>query len=212
MRSTEHHTYLRYTAGAMSILAAIAIVLLQSSAKARALPDGATAVTSNAADVPAFMVSLTEGGSLPSEAKATCDNRAAGSFQSTAGLILEHYYPDAKAVLEQKVQYMPGIKATAQSEYDQAETASSNPRFIRKSGLAFETIDGAQGAYYTVTAGCVEDANPASTKVYYLARLVQDATYADIRVEMYASSPDSARTQVRAIMQKVKTLNYASLK
>jgi hypothetical protein len=106
----------------MFIPAAIAIALLQPSATARALPDGATDVTSNVSNVPNFLV------------------------------------------------------------------------------------------YYSVTAGCVENANPASTKTSYLARLVQGTTLVDVSVEIYASTPERARTQVRAILQKVGTLDYAALK
>lgn len=187
---------------ALLLLAPGSPVISAQSAKTRVLPAAATDGTSSVSNVPNFMVVLDEGGSLPSEPKATCDNSASGSFKSTAGVHLEHYFADAKTTFDQKVgvlrQYM-GLKQAAESE------AAGAP-------VVAEAMTGGEAMYFVTTHQCVQDANPSSTQVSYLMRVIHDTTYAEIRVTMYAASPDAARKYAREIAQKISALDYASLK
>lgn len=191
-----------FVLGSLLLLTQAGSVAVAQAAKTHVLPAIATDATSNVSNMPNFMVLLDEGGTVPSEPKATCDNRAAGNSRSNAGVHLEHYFPDAKATFDQKVgvlrQYM-GLKQAAQSE------AGSAP-------VVFETIDGAEAAYFVATGPCIQDANPASSQVSYMVRVIHDTTYADIRVTMYAASPDAARKYAREMLQKISALNYAALK
>ena len=177
-------------------------VVSAQAAKTHVLPSAATEGTSNVSNVPNFMVLLDEGGTVPSEPKATCDNSASGSFKSNAGLHLEHYFPEAKTTFDQKVsvlrQYM-GLKQAAESE------AAGAP-------VVAEAMDGAEAMYFVATRPCVQDANPTSSQVSYMVRVIHDTTYADIRITMYAASPDAARKYAREMMQKIGTLNYAAMK
>jgi len=179
-----------------------------------ALPASATEVTSMASNVPNFMVTLDEGGTVPSEPKATCDGLAASmSSASTVGLHLEHYFPAAKDVFDQKAtvlrQYM-GVKTAVQAESNTKVMGSDDAPAV--SAIVVETLDAMEAAYFVRTTPCVENANPKATMVYYQVRLMRDATYADIIVRLYAAGPDPARKLAREIMQKAAALNYAALK
>lgn len=211
----------------ISILAALAIIAAQApspggavayaqgSNKNYALPADATEVENVVANVPNVMVTLDEGGTVPSEAKSTCDNRPGGSFKSTAGLNLGHYFAGGKAGFDQQVaayQAMGGYLKAAVGEEWGKFTADSPPGFIRKSAVTFETLGGASAAYFTVTLACVENANPTSTQTYYYAQSSQDSNWLLVTINMYAAGPDTARKYAQEIIQKVKALDYASLK
>ena len=148
------------------------------------------------------MVTMDEGGAVPSEPGATCDNRPDGNSQSTAGFHLEHYYAGAKDTFDQKVavlgQYM-GLKPAVQGAAGAA-------------AVVLETLDGAEAAYFVAPQQCVQDAHPTATRVHYQVRLIRDTTYADITIDLYASSVDPARRYAREIMQKIGALDYASVK
>jgi len=213
----------------ISIVAAFAIVASQAllpggsaayaqgSSKNFALPAGTTDVENIVSNVPNFQASLTEGGTVPSEAKSTCDNRADGSFKSTVGLNLAHYFAGGKSGLDQQVaayQAMGGFLKMAVGEaHDKVEAEAQGRRpFVRKSAVTFETVGGASAGYFTVTYGCVQDANPASTVTYYTAHSTQDSNWLIVSIQMYAAGPDLARKYALEILQKVKALDYASLK
>lgn len=213
----------------ISIVAAVAIVAAQAllpggsgayaqgSNKNFALPAAATEVENVVSNVPNFQASLSEGGTVPSEAKSTCDNRADGSFKSTVGLNLIHYFPGGKDGLDQQVaayQAMGGfLKMAVNGAHEGIEAEAQGRRpFVRKSAVTFETVGGASAGYFTVTYGCVQDANPTSTVTYYTAHSTQDSNWLIVSVEMYAAGPDLARKYALDIIQKVKSLDYASLK
>jgi hypothetical protein len=200
------HPY-RTLASAIVIVALVgsshgSAVSAQVATKAYALPAAATDVSSVAGNVPNFMVTMDEGGAVPSEPGATCDNRPNGNSAGTAGFHLEHYYPGAKDTFDQKVlvlrQYM-GLKQAVQGEAGPA-------------AVVLETLDGAEAAYFVATRQCVQDAHPTATRVHYQVRLIRDTTYADITVDLYAANVDPARKYAREIMQKIGILNYASIK
>ena len=96
------------------------------------------------------------------------------------------------------------VKQMAQNEAAQAEGA--------KPAVVTETTDGADVAYFVTTRPCVMDKNPKSTSVDMFARLIHDTTYADVAIRMFAANPDAARTYLREMLQKVGTLDYASIK
>jgi len=176
--------------------------VVSAQTKAYTLPGAATDPSSIVSNVPNFMVSMDEGGTVPSEPKATCDNRATGNSRSTAGLHLEHYFAGAKDVFDQKVgvlrQYM-GLKQAVQG------AAGS-------SAVVMETLDGSEAAYVITSRPCIEDANPSATNVEYHVRLIRDTTYADIIITMYAATPDTARKYAREMLQKIAAVDYASVK
>lgn len=93
----------------------------------------------------------------------------------------------------------------------EAEAQGRRP-FVRKSGVTFETVGGASAGYFTVTYGCVQGANPTSTVTCYTAHSTQDSDWLVVTIEMYAAGPDTARKYAQEILQKVKGLDYASLK
>jgi hypothetical protein len=174
----------------------------QGATKAWALPAVAADPTSTVMNVPSFMVSMDEGGSIPSEPAATCDDKPGGNSAGSAGLHLEHYFADAKVTFDQKVgllrQYMT-LKQGVQSDAGSA-------------AVIVETLDGAEAAYFIAKGDCIQDAHPSATRVRYYARLIHDTTYADITIAMYAMTPDAARKYAREMLQKIGGLNYASVK
>lgn len=177
------------------------VVSAQPTSNAHALPGVARSATSTVMNVANFMVTMDEGGSVPSEPGATCDNRPDGNSAGTAGFHLEHYFPDARITFDQKVavlrQYM-GLKQGVQGEAGSATVVS-------------ETLDGAEVAYFIVNGPCVQDVHPTATRVSYHARLIRDTTYADIAIVMFAASPDAARKYAREVIQKIGVLDYASV-
>lgn len=68
-----------------------------------ALPALATEGQSTVMNVPGFMVLMDEGGTVPSDATATCDNQPDGNSSSSVGFHLEHYFADAKDIFDLKV-------------------------------------------------------------------------------------------------------------
>lgn len=165
----------------------VPIASAQLSTKAYALPGAVTDATSIVSNLPNFMVSMDEGGTVLNEPKATCDNRA--DPNGKAGLHLEHYFADAKVVFEQKagvLRQFP-IKQDLQNEAGSAAVVS-------------EILDGAEAA------------NPNTTRVKYHARLFRDTTYAEISIDMSAVGPDTPRKYAREMMQKIGALNYSSVK
>jgi len=200
------HPY-RTLASAVVIAALIgshpgSVTAAQPTSHAYALPGIAVDATSTVMNVPNFMVTMDEGGRIPSEPGATCDNRPDGNSAGNAGFHLEHYFADAKVTFDQKVgvlrQYM-GLKQGVQQEAGSAAVVS-------------ETLAGAEVVYFIVKGECVQDAHPTFTRVSYHARLIRDTTYADIAIVMYAFSPDAARKHAQEMIQKIGALNYASVK
>jgi hypothetical protein len=175
----------------------------QSSTKAYCLPSEATDIKSIVlANDPKFMVSIAEGGAVPSEAKATCSNNHA--MPGNAGLVLQRYF--AKDVFEQLAGALRSITLT-QSIHDEAGAATVVP----------DTVDGAEAAYFLVKTVCGPDmgippANPTSSRIVYQARLFRDTTYATFEVRMSAVGPDIPRKYVREMIQKIGALDYASVK
>jgi hypothetical protein len=173
-----------------------------AQSKPYALPAAASEGTSVVNHVPNVMVLMDEGGTVPSEPAATCDNRVDGNSKSTAGFHLEHYFAGAKDTFDQKVsvlrQYM-GVKQAVQLE------AADTP-------VVTETLDGLEAAYAVVKRTCVQDTHPSATRIEYHARLIRGTMYADLIVQMYAADPDAARKYVREMVQKIGALNFASVK
>jgi hypothetical protein len=119
--------------------------------------------------------------------------------------------------LDQQVaayQAMGGFLKMAVGEAHQKVEAEAQGRrpFVRKSAVTFETVGGASAGYFTVTYGCVQDANPTSTVTYYTAHSTQDSNWLIVSIAMYAAGPDLARKYALDILQKVKALDYASVK
>lgn len=186
------------------LLFAIAAGAMAAPAQTRtyALPASATEGSSVVNNMPDFMVVIDEGGTVPSDATATCDNRPDGNSRSTAGFHLEHYFAGAKATFDQKVTILRehmSLRQAAQAEAGEAK-------------VVMESLDGLEAAYAVVTQACVGDARPAATRIDYYARLIRGTTYADITVRLYAPGPDPARTYAREIVRKIGALDYASVK
>lgn len=178
------------------------VVSAQAATKAYALPAAATEPTSFVSNVPDSMLSLNEGGSVPSEPAATCDNRTDGNSPSGVGVGLQHYYPAAKGMFDQIVGVLRqygGVAKEAQIEAGSAAVVS-------------ETLRGAEAAYYFETRECIQDAHPTATRILYRARLIQATTLVDISVKMHAKNPDAARKYATEMMQKIAALNYTAVK
>jgi hypothetical protein len=180
--------------------------MAQMSSKARLLPASATEATSIVSNVPDFMVLMDEGGKVPGDPKAACDNRA---HPGVAGLHLEHYFAGAGPTFEQKVGILRQHMGLKQAALGEAGAAT----------VVMETLDGAEVAYFVVTLVCPNDpsalersVNARDVKVHYLTRLIKGTTYADIRVEMQAPNPDAARKFTREILQKIGTIDFSSVK
>jgi hypothetical protein len=170
--------------------------------KIYALPTAATEGTSVVSNLPDFMIVVDEGGTLPSDPAATCDNKADGNSKSTGGFHLEHYFTPAKVVFDQKVtvlrDHMP-LRQAAQAESGDAKVVT-------------ESVDGLEAAYAVVTQTCVGDARPSATRIDYYARMIRGTTYADITVRLYAPDPGKARAYASEMARKIGALNYASVK
>jgi hypothetical protein len=152
--------------------------------------------------VPGVMVLMDEGGTLPSEAAATCDNRADGNSKSTAGFHLEHYFEGTKIVFEQKATLLKdqmSLRQAAQAEAGEAK-------------VVMESLDGLEAAYAVVSQPCIGDAHPSATRIDYFARVLRGTTYADITVKLYARGAEPARAYVREIVRKIGAIDYASIK
>lgn len=181
----------------------LAVVSAQISTKAYALPGAATDPSSIVSNIPNFMVSMAEGGTVPGENKATCDNRA---DSGSAGFTLQHYF--AKDPFEQLAGVLRPITLT-QSIHDEAGAATVVP----------DTVDGAEAVYFLIKSVCgppdmggPPPANPTSSRIVYQARLFRDTTYATFEVRMSAVGPDIPRKYVREMIQKIGALDYASVK
>lgn len=188
-------------AGLLVALAAGALAA-PGQTKIYALPAAATDANSVVSNVPEFMVVMDEGGTLPSDAAATCDNRTDGNSKSTAGFHLEHYFAGAKAVFDQKVTILRdhmSLRQAAQAEAPDAKVVT-------------ESLDGLEAAYAVVAQTCVQDARPSATRIDYYARLIRGSTYADITVRLYAPTPAQARAYAQEIARKIGSINYASVK
>ncbi len=178
-----------------------AVVSAQISTKAYALPGAATDPSSVVSNVPNFMVSMAEGGTVPGENKATCDNRA---DSGSAGFTLQHYF--AKDPFEQMAGVLRPI-SLRRSIQDEAGAAA----------VVSDTPDGVEAVYYIVTGVCSPDigtppVNPTASRIVYQARLFRDTTYATFEVRMSAVGPDIPRKYVREMIQKIGALDYASIK
>ena len=184
------------------VLAQFGAAASAQSRKPSVLPGAATDTTSTASRAATLMVVIEERGTLASEPKATCDNQpSGGNFNGSVNLHLEHYLPDGKMVFDMKVGtlHQTTVKQLAENDADSAKVVA-------------ETIDGAEVAYFTTTTGCVQDVNPTSTKVDLFAHLIRDTTYAEIRISMFAATPDAPRKYLREMVQKIAALDYASIK
>jgi hypothetical protein len=167
----------------------------QFSTKAYCLPSGATDIKSLVlANDPKFLVSISEGGAVPGDAKATCDNRA---VPGSVGLVLQHYF--AKEVFEQMAGVLRPITLT-QSIHDEAGAATVVP----------DTVGGAEAVYFLIKSVCGPSdmggpppVNPTSSRIVYQARLFRDTTYATFEVRMDAVGPDIPRKYVQEMMQKI---------
>lgn len=185
----------------MLLLIAAGPVAASSQTKTYALPAAATEGSSVVNNMGDFMLIMNEGGTLPSDAGATCDNRADGNSKSTAGFHLEHYFAGAKDVFAQKVSILRGqtVREAAQAEAGEAKVVP-------------DSLDGLEAAYVIVAQPCIGDARPSATRIDYYARLIRGTTYADITVRLYAPGPEPARGYAREIAKKIEALNYAAVK
>ncbi|HUP91992.1 MAG TPA: hypothetical protein VM074_07065 [Solimonas sp.] len=196
------------------------LVQAQMSSTNYALPGSAREVT--ALVMPSGApgnFALTQGGVVPSQAAATCDNRADSStYRSDVGFVLERYAGDGLQNLQNKVEaykMIGSFAVTARQEYDQVgadPTDAGRTRFLKKGPFSTETNGGAEAATWSVTESCFQEAKPTATHQYYNARLVGDGTWLDIRISMYADSPDQARKYASEVIAKVRKLDYTSVK
>ncbi len=189
------------TVTALFLLIAAAPMAAPSQMKIYALPAAATEGNSVVNNMGDFMLIMDEGGTLPSDAGATCDNRTGGNSKSTAGFHLEHYFEGAKDSFAVKVSIL-----RAQTVRQAAEAEAGEARVVA------DSLDGLEAAYAVVAQACIQDARPSATRIDYYARLIRGTTYADIRVSLYAPGPEPARAYAREIVGKIAALNYASVK
>jgi hypothetical protein len=193
------------------LLLAMITTVAQPTEKSYGLPSVATDVSKIPAAVSkGVSVSLQEGGTIPSEAKFTCDNQVAESFKSTAGYSLTHFFDGGKDILNQTLQAyksIGGIAKEVKSDYDHLNEQEV-PGFISKSEL---TIQGSNIVYYTLKTGCIQDKNETSTRVYYFVRISDDSNFGTIQIVLYDGTADKAGRYAAEILQKLKAIDYGSI-
>jgi hypothetical protein len=185
--------------------------LAQSTEKSYGLPAAATDISKIpplvSKDVSVF---LQEGGNIPSEAKFTCDDQAEGSFKSSAGYSLTHYFDGGKETLKQTLQaykMIGGFSNEVKQDYERVNEQGM-PGFISKSAI---TTEGSTIVYYTVKTGCIQDKNETATRVYYFVRVSDDSNFGTIQIVLYDGSAEKAARYAAEMMKKLKSLDFSSI-
>jgi hypothetical protein len=179
------------------------------------LPSNATDISNIVSNTPGFMLSLQEGGSVPSETKSTCDGKSDGIFKSTTGLSLQHYY-DKEQLRQMNNAYvsvggMKGMFVKSQEDgYSDFENGMHPGPVLKKGEMQMGEVQGAMVSYFTVTYGCIQNDNPdaTATKTIYHAMLLTDNNYLLITNEIYSANADLAKKYTEEIITKIKALNY----
>lgn len=186
----------------------------QSSNTNYALPSDATEVSNNINNTPGFMLILSEGGTVPSDSKSTCDGEVNGTAKSSTGLSLQHYY-DKQQLQQTSAAYasMGGMKAmfikSMEEKYNNFENGMQPGPIQKKGKLETGELQGAVVSYFIVTYGCIQEdgKTTAATKVIYDAMLLTDSDYLLITNEVYSASIDKAKKYAEEIIAKVKKLD-----
>ena len=175
----------------------VCAVSAQSADTNYALPSNAMEISNNVSNTPGFMLSLQEGGTVPSESKSTCDGKPDGIYKSSVGFTLQHYY-DKQQLKQMNDAYasMGGMKAwyikTMQSGYDSTEPGLNQGPLLNKGKLDISESQGAVVSYYTITYGCIQNSNPSATKTIYNVMLLTDNDYLQITNEIYSANVEIA--------------------
>ncbi len=202
------------------VFAPVIHVSAQTSTANYTLPESAVGVEAVVNNIPGYMLTLNEGGTVQGDAKSTCDGNANGVFKSTVGVVLQHYY-DRTVMSQTAVAYasmggMKGVfKQSVEGEYNELENDVNVSRlggFVKKGELVTEQSGDVQVMYYFLTHNCVENANPTATKVVYHVMLLTDQNYALLTNEVYAQSPDTARKYAEEILVRIRELDYRAVK
>ncbi len=185
----------------------------QSSNTNYALPANATEIVNTVSNTPGYMLMLSEGGSVPSDGKSTCDGNADGAFKSSTGFSLQHYY-DKEQLSQMSSAYASfgGMKGmftkSVEDRYNDYEKGMHPGPVQKKGKLQTEELQGALVSYFMVTYGCVQTSNPTATIIICMAMLLTDADYAQISNEIYSSDIGVARKYTEETIIKIKALNY----
>ncbi len=205
---------------ALFVFATVTLCSAQTSTANYTLPSNASGVEGVVSNIPDFMLTLTEGGAVPGEAKSTCDGQPNGVSKSNTGVVLQHYY-DKDMLSQTAAAYasmggMKGVfKKSVEDEYSNLENDPNVARlggFVKKGILVTEQAGDVQVMYYSVTHNCVENANPAATRIVYHVMFLTDRNYALITNEVYAESPDIARKYAEESLARIKALDYEAVK
>ena len=194
-------------------IATICSVSAQSTDTNYALPSNAMEISNNVSNTPGFMLSLQEGGTVPSDSKSTCDGKTDGTYKSSVGFTLQHYY-DKEQLKQMNDAYtsMGGMKAyylkTIQSGYDSTEPGLYQGPVLKKGKLEVSESQEAVVSYYTITYGCIQNSNPTATKTVYNVMLLTDNDYLQIANEIYSANVEIAKKYADEIIAKIKALDF----
>ena len=202
------------------VFASVTHVSAQTSTANYTLPESAVGVEAVVNNIPGYMLTLNEGGTVQSDAKSTCDGQANGVSKSGVGVVLQHYY-DKGMVSQTSVAYasMGGLKGvfkqSVEGEYSDLENDVNVSRlggFVKKGKLMIEQSGDVQVMYYSLTHNCVENANPTATKIVYHVMLLTDENYVLITNEIYSQSIEQAKKCAEESVAKIRALDYQSVK
>ena len=190
----------------------------QSTDTNYALPSDATEVSNNVSNTPGFMLTLSEGGTVPSESKSTCDGETMGAIKSSTGFSLQHYY-DKQQLQQMSAAYasMGGMKSmfvkSMEEKYNNYENGMQPGPIQKKGKLETGELQGAVVSYFIVTYGCVQEdtKTTTATKVIYDAMLLTDTDYLLITNEVYSANIDKGKKYTEEIISKVKKLDHGKV-